>query len=115
VYSQPPYTGRGGWSWYTGAAGWLHRGAVESILGLHLQGGLLWFTPCLPLHWPRAELTLVRDQRRLHFVLLRADAVAAQAVCADLNARLLRVAERLRWDELPPDSTLVIPLGRPAT
>ena len=115
VYSQPPYTGRGGWSWYTGAAGWLHRAAVESILGLRLQGGLLWFTPCLPLHWPRAELTLVRDQRRLHFVLLRADVVAAQAVCADLNARLLRVAERLRWDELPPDSTLVIPLGRPAT
>ena len=37
VYSAPPYTGRGGWSWYTGAAGWLHRGAVESILGLNLQ------------------------------------------------------------------------------
>ena len=66
-----PYVGRGGWSWYTGAAGWLHRGAVESILGLNLQADELWFTPCLPLHWPRAELTLKRNGYRLHFVLLR--------------------------------------------
>lgn len=110
VYSAPPYTGRGGWSWYTGAAGWLHRGAVESILGLHRQGDELWFTPCLPVHWPRAEITLERDGRRLRCVLLRADAAAAQAACVELSARPLRVAERLRWTDLPADSTLVIPL-----
>ena len=34
VYTQPPYVGRGGWSWYTGAAAWLHRAAIESIFGL---------------------------------------------------------------------------------
>lgn len=111
VYSQPPYRGRGGWSWYTGAAGWLHRGAVESILGLHRQGEWLWFTPCLPLHWPLAEITLVRDGRQLRCVLLRADAAAAQAVCVERHARLLRVAERLRWTDLPPDSVWVVPLA----
>ena len=110
VYSQPPYTGRGGWSWYTGAAGWLHRGAVESILGLHLQAGELWFTPCLPLHWPRAEITLVRDGHRLRCVLLRADAATAQAACAGLDARLLRVGERLCWADAPSGSVFVIPL-----
>ncbi len=110
VYSAPPYTGRGGWSWYTGAAGWLHRGALESILGLHRQGDELWFTPCLPLHWPRAEVTLLREGRRLHGVLLRTDVAAAQAACTGLNARLLRVGERLRWADLPPDSVFVIPL-----
>ena len=111
VYSQPPYVGRGGWSWYTGAAGWLHRGAVESIMGLHLEGEWLWFTPCLPLHWPRAELTLKRNGQRLHFVLLRADMSAALSVCSRLNAGVLRVDKRLRWREWPTDSTFVIPLA----
>ncbi|WP_245644848.1 GH36-type glycosyl hydrolase domain-containing protein [Hydrogenophaga flava] len=110
VYSQPPYVGRGGWSWYTGAAGWLHRGAVESILGLNLQADELWFTPCLPLHWPRAELTLKRNGYRLHFVLLRADMSTALSACARLNAGLLRVDKRLRWREWPTDSTFVVPL-----
>jgi cyclic beta-1,2-glucan synthetase len=36
VYTQPPYVGRGGWSWYTGRAAWMHRAAVESIFGLRL-------------------------------------------------------------------------------
>lgn len=111
VYTEPPYVGRGGWSWYTGAAGWLHRGAVESILGLRAQDGLVWFTPCLPLHWPRAELRLRRDGRCLHVVLLRADVAAAQAACAGLRARLLPVGERLRWGDLPAHSTVVVPLG----
>lgn len=110
VYSQSPYVGRGGWSWYTGAAGWLHRGAVESILGLNLQADELWFTPCLPLHWPRAELTLKRNGYRLHFVLLRADMSTALSACARLNAGLLRVDKRLRWREWPTDSTFVVPL-----
>ena len=108
VYSQPPYVGRGGWSWYTGAAGWLHRGAVESILGLNLQADELWFTPCLPLHWPRAELTLKRNGCRLHFVLLRADMSTALSACARLNAGLLRVDKRLRWRDWPTDSTFVV-------
>ena len=110
VYSAPPYTGRGGWSWYTGAAGWLHRGAVESILGLNLQADELWFTPCLPLHWPRAELTLKRNGYRLHFVLLRADMSTALSACSRLNAGLLRVDKRLRWRDWPTDSTFVVPL-----
>lgn len=110
VYSQPPYVGRGGWSWYTGAAGWLHRGAVESILGLNLQADELWFTPCLPLHWPRAELTLKRNGYRLHFVLLRADMSTALSACARLNAGLLRVDKRLRWRDWPTDSTFVVPV-----
>ena len=110
VYGVAPHAGRGGWSWYTGAAGWLHRAAVESILGLHLQAHELWFTPCLPLHWPRAEITLEREGRHLRCVLLRADVATAQAACPGLGARLLRVGERLCWADLPPDSVFVIPL-----
>ncbi|MDO9146526.1 MAG: glucoamylase family protein [Hydrogenophaga sp.] len=110
IYSQPPYTGRGGWSWYTGAAGWMHRAAVESIMGLQLSADRLFFTSCLPAHWPRAELRLTRDGRTMRFVLLRASPEAAQAACTQLGGQLLQVAEYLRWIDLPVDSCFVIPL-----
>jgi cyclic beta-1,2-glucan synthetase len=110
VYSQPPYVGRGGWSWYTGAAGWLHRAAIESLLGLRLHAQELFFTPCLPSHWPRAEITLVRDGRSMHFVLVRGDPAAALAEDASSDARVLAVGERLRWGGLPARSTFVVPM-----
>ncbi len=51
VYGAPPHTGRGGWTWYTGAAGWMYRLAVESLLGLKLEKDHLIITPCVPEHW----------------------------------------------------------------
>jgi cellobiose phosphorylase len=55
VYSAAPHTGRGGWSWYTGSAGWLYRLIVESLLGLTLRvdddGARLLIRPCLPAGW----------------------------------------------------------------
>jgi len=66
VYSQPPYVGRGGWSWYTGAAAWMHRAVIESIFGLRQTAQTLVFNPHLPSHWPQAEITLVRGARSHH-------------------------------------------------
>jgi cellobiose phosphorylase len=51
VYALPPHTGRGGWTWYTGSAGWMYRLIVESLLGLHLEIDKLRFSPCLPAAW----------------------------------------------------------------
>ncbi len=51
VYSVSPHVGRGGWSWYTGSAGWMYRLIVESLLGLKLEGDKLHFSPCLPAAW----------------------------------------------------------------
>ena len=110
IYSQPPYVGRGGWSWYTGAAGWMHRAAVESILGLRLDSLTLSFWPCLPSTWPRAELTLRRNEKSMHFILLRSTSAEAVAATAPQNAVLLRMREPLAWPELPDDSCFVIPL-----
>jgi cyclic beta-1,2-glucan synthetase len=97
VYTQPPHVGRGGWSWYTGAAAWLHRAAIGSILGLRLQADSLCLRPCLPARWPQAELTLERDGRRLHFTLLRGNAAAAREMAAARGARVLQVGEVLAW------------------
>jgi cellobiose phosphorylase len=51
VYGAAPHIGRGGWSWYTGSAGWMYRLVVESLLGLRLEGNMLHFAPCLPADW----------------------------------------------------------------
>ncbi|MGA8005110.1 MAG: glycosyl hydrolase family 65 protein, partial [Burkholderiales bacterium] len=51
VYALAPHTGRGGWSWYTGSAGWMYRLIVESLLGLRLEGDKLRLAPCLPADW----------------------------------------------------------------
>ncbi len=52
VYAVPPHTGRGGWSWYTGSAGWMYRLLIESLLGLRREGTRLTIAPCLPADWP---------------------------------------------------------------
>jgi len=51
VYALPPHEGRGGWTWYTGSAGWMYRLIVESLLGLRLEADGLRFSPCLPADW----------------------------------------------------------------
>jgi cellobiose phosphorylase len=57
VYALAPHTGRGGWSWYTGSAGWLYRLLLESLLGLRLEGERLHCAPCLPADWPGFAMT----------------------------------------------------------
>jgi cyclic beta-1,2-glucan synthetase len=56
VYSEPPHEGRGGWTWYTGAAGWLYRAGLEWILGFQKRGSALCIDPCIPKKWKRFEL-----------------------------------------------------------
>ncbi|MFC3660831.1 GH36-type glycosyl hydrolase domain-containing protein [Luteimonas notoginsengisoli] len=52
VYAVEPHVGRGGWTWYTGSAGWMYRLVIESLLGLKLEGGTLRLAPCIPADWP---------------------------------------------------------------
>ena len=56
VYAVAPHTGRGGWTWYTGSAGWMYRLIVESLLGLRLDVDKLHISPCLPAHWQGFKL-----------------------------------------------------------
>ncbi len=51
VYALTPHIGRGGWSWYTGSAGWMYRLITESLLGLRLEVDKLYIEPCLPVDW----------------------------------------------------------------
>ncbi len=56
VYAVDPHLGRGGWTWYTGAAGWMYRLITESLLGLHREGDWLRLEPHLPAAWPGCRL-----------------------------------------------------------
>jgi len=67
VYSVEPLTGRGGWTWYTGSAGWLYRAATESVLGLKIEGTGFRVDPCIPRRWPRFEIEL-RDHDTLYAI-----------------------------------------------
>jgi cellobiose phosphorylase len=58
VYGAPPWTGRGGWTWYTGAAGWAYRFGIEMLLGVRLEQGAWRIDPCIPRQWPGFEVTL---------------------------------------------------------
>ena len=58
IYSTAPHVGRGGWTWYTGSAGWLQRAGVESLLGLRLRGAFLSVDPCIPKAWDKYEATV---------------------------------------------------------
>lgn len=57
IYSEPPHVGRGGWTWYTGSAGWTYRAGIEFILGLQRHGAFLTLDPCIPTYWPRFDVT----------------------------------------------------------
>jgi cyclic beta-1,2-glucan synthetase len=56
VYACPPHAGRGGWSWYTGSAGWMYRAGLENILGLRRRGATFTVDPCIPTSWPAYEI-----------------------------------------------------------
>ncbi len=51
IYATAPHTGRGGWTWYTGAAGWMYRLTLETLLGITLENNCLHIAPCVPKHW----------------------------------------------------------------
>ncbi|MEO8123772.1 MAG: carbohydrate-binding protein, partial [Burkholderiales bacterium] len=93
VYSQPPYVGRGGWSWYTGSAAWMHRAAVESICGLRVKNGRACVRPCLPSHWPEVRLRLRHGGSEHLFIVCAASAEAAIASALAAGALPLGVGE----------------------
>ncbi len=80
VYALAPHTGRGGWSWYTGSAGWMYRLIVESLLGLTLDHGRLRFTPCLPADWTAFTMRYRYRDTAYDIAVRQAPAGAAGAV-----------------------------------
>ncbi|HEU5217871.1 MAG TPA: hypothetical protein VFU23_04390, partial [Gemmatimonadales bacterium] len=67
IYGVAPHLGRGGWTWYTGSAGWMFRVALESILGLTLEKQALVLRPCIPEEWPGFSVQYRLPDGRTHY------------------------------------------------
>jgi cyclic beta-1,2-glucan synthetase len=97
VYSEPPHVGRGGWTWYTGSAGWMYRSGIESILGLRLQGAFLLLDPCIPKHWPRFEIVFRHAGTRYDIAVENPNGVCSGISSAELDGeKLSELPIRLR-------------------
>ncbi|MEI7728734.1 MAG: glycosyl hydrolase family 65 protein, partial [Verrucomicrobiota bacterium] len=71
VYAVEPHQGRGGWTWYTGSAGWMYRLLLETLLGLNLEGEQLRLTPRLPKAWPAFKIHYRYRQTSYHITVTR--------------------------------------------
>jgi cyclic beta-1,2-glucan synthetase len=89
IYSIPPHVGRGGWTWYTGSAGWLYRAGIESILGLRLQGASLLLDPVIPTSWPRFELAFKYRSARYDITVENPQRVSRGVSSATLDGNAL--------------------------
>jgi len=83
VYALRPHTGRGGWTWYTGSAGWMYRLILESLLGLRLEVDKLHFAPCLPADWTEFKIHYRYRETIYHIAVSMADADGQTSVTVD--------------------------------
>jgi cyclic beta-1,2-glucan synthetase len=73
VYAHPMHVGRGGWTWYTGSAGWMYQAAVEALLGLRRVGATVRLHPCIPTVWPEYSVRWTIGRTRYRFVVSNPD------------------------------------------
>ncbi|MDP3340557.1 GH36-type glycosyl hydrolase domain-containing protein [Frigidibacter sp.] len=93
VYSMPPHDGRGGWTWYTGSAGWMYRAGIEGLLGLTRVGDSLTLDPCFPKGWPQMQATLTLGTTRLQITITNPGHTGHGIAAADLDGVPLEIAE----------------------
>ncbi|HEY1167524.1 MAG TPA: glucoamylase family protein [Candidatus Limnocylindrales bacterium] len=89
VYTEPPHVGRGGWTWYTGSAGWMYQAGVEWILGFRLRGTTLLLDPCIPRAWPRYEIDFRYHSARYEIVVENPQGVSRGVALSELDGQAL--------------------------
>ena len=89
IYSAPDHVGRGGWSWYTGAAAWLYRAGLESILGFRKRGAALLIDPCIPREWERFEILYRHGDTLYRIEVENPDAVCRGVASVSLDGATL--------------------------
>ena len=89
VYTEPPHVGRGGWTWYTGSAGWMYQAGVEWILGFRLRGTTLLLDPCIPRAWPGYEIDFRYHSARYEIVVENPQGVSRGVASSELDGQAL--------------------------
>ncbi len=83
VYARAPHAGRGGWTWYTGSAGWMYRLIVESFLGLQREADKLKFVPCIPEEWESFKLHYRYINTVYHITVIQKIGIEEMIVAVD--------------------------------
>ncbi|MES1216514.1 MAG: cyclic beta 1-2 glucan synthetase, partial [Bacteroidota bacterium] len=78
VYAEPRHKGRGGWTWYTGSAGWMYQLIIESFLGLKRRGDTLEFTPCTPGDWKLFKINYRYLETQYHLTFVQQEGMNAK-------------------------------------
>ncbi|GAC1451462.1 MAG: glucoamylase family protein [Steroidobacteraceae bacterium] len=99
VYSVAPHVGRGGWTWYTGSAGWMYRAGLEGLLGFKVRGTSLLVSPCIPEKWPHFAITFRYRSARYEILIENPQGVSHGVAHAELDGK-----------RLAPDPQVRIPL-----
>jgi cyclic beta-1,2-glucan synthetase len=93
VYSVPPHAGRGGWTWYTGAAGWMYRAGLESILGFRPCGDRLQISPCIARSWREYEINYRRGSTSYNIKVENPEGVNQGVASVELDGASQETAE----------------------
>ncbi|MDR3376070.1 MAG: glucoamylase family protein [Ancalomicrobiaceae bacterium] len=116
VYSRAPHIGRGGWTWYSGSAGWMQRAGMESILGIRVAAGILSLDPCIPREWPGYEVTLRFGSAHYAIRVVNPQNVEMGIVAATLDGVAIDVDPfRLALIDDGKTHAVIVAMGRAAT
>jgi cyclic beta-1,2-glucan synthetase len=94
VYSTPPHAGRGGWTWYTGSAGWMYRAGIEGLLGLTRTGDTLHLNPCIPKTWQDLAATVTLGDAHYNIRVRNHDGKGCGIRSAEMNETPLIVGAK---------------------
>jgi cellobiose phosphorylase len=100
IYAAQPHTGRGGWTWYTGAAGWMYRLSLETLLGLQLEVDHLCISPCIPENWTSYKIHYHYHDTMYHITIHRITAGMDQVAEVKMDGIRVQV-------ELPSSSEVL--------
>src|SRR5260370_32030363 len=89
VYAEPPHAGRGGWTWYTGSAGWLYRAGLEWILGFRMRGMTFSIDPCIPRNWPGYSIDFRYHSATYQIRVDNPSSVSRGVALTELDGKLL--------------------------
>jgi cyclic beta-1,2-glucan synthetase len=89
IYAEPPHVGRGGWTWYTGSAGWLYRAGIEWILGLRMRGMMISLDPCIPRNWPGYSMEFRYHSATYKIKVENPSGVARGVAITELDGKLM--------------------------
>ncbi len=101
IYRLPGHVGRGGWTWYTGSAGWLYRVWIESVLGVKIRGSTLSIDPVLPPGWDRVGIKLKRGKALYEITVENPEGASRGVAWVEMDGR------RLPKREIPLEEVLI--------